>query len=93
MDELKVMVATTALKDMINKGYVNICTIDTINKVTGNFPTREDYELLHALHCIKFGDMPTELQRGLPLLIQRVLGTAKFDFDYEEFSNQLRLTV
>ncbi len=93
MDELKVLVATTALKDMITKGYLNICTIRKINEVTGNYPAREDMALLEALHCVNFGDMPAELQRGMPLLIQKVLGTAKFEFDYEEFSRQLRLVA
>lgn len=91
MDELKVLVATTALKDMIRKGYFSICTIDAINKVTGNHPRSEDYAMLHALHCVHFADMPPELQRGLPLLIQRALGTQPVEFDFAGFTKDLRL--
>lgn len=91
MDELKVMVATTALKDMLQKGWFSICTIDSINKVTKHIPDREAYDMLHALHCVHFSDMPPELVRGMPLLIHRALGTNTIQFDYREFANQLRL--
>jgi hypothetical protein len=91
VDELKVLVATTALRDMVRRGYLDICAIRKINEVIGNFPPREDLAMLEALHCIHFADMPPELQRGLPLLIQRVLGVEPLPFDYAQFSTSLRL--
>lgn len=91
MDELKVLVASTALKDMLRRGWFSICTIDDINKVTKNVPDREAYDMLHALHCVPFKDMPPELQRGLPLLVHRALGTEPIQFDFNEFQTALRL--
>ena len=73
MNELQILAAKTALNSMMNKGWLDICTIDSIISMTKAVPPKEEYEILRLLHCIHFIDMEPELLRGLPLLIQRVL--------------------
>jgi hypothetical protein len=91
MDDLKVLIATTALRDMVRKGWLDICTLRKINEITGNIEGGDEMKMLEALHCIRFSDMPAELQRGLPLLIHRALGTNNFEFDFKQFSANLKL--
>lgn len=93
VDALKLMVVNTALKDMLKKGRFSICTVDEINAITGNIPNGEAYTLLRALHCISFSDMPQELQRGLPLLIQRAIGGESLEFDYKIYGVTLRVAA
>jgi hypothetical protein len=73
-DDLKKMAALTALNDMMQKGYVSICTIDVVSAMLGINPKCEDYEILHALHCVRFDKMPKKLLDRIPELIQRILG-------------------
>ncbi len=74
MDALKLVVVHTALKDMFRRGHFNICTIRTVLEITNRIPQREDTVLLEALHCVDFQSMPPELLKGMPILLQRVLG-------------------
>lgn len=83
MDEIQAMAARVALKKMAQDGYFSICTIDNILKMSGGVPEARDYQILRTLHCVNFRDMPPELLRGLPLLIQRVLEADGIDFTFE----------
>ena len=83
MDEIQKLAARAALKKMSQDGYVCICTIDNILKMTGGIPNAKDYQVLRTLHCVHFREMPPELLRGLPLLIQRVLESDGIEFCFE----------
>jgi hypothetical protein len=80
MNAIELMAANTALKHMVNQGYLCICTIDNILKLTGGVPDKRDYETLRLLHCVHFNEMPDELRRGLPVLIQRVVNAPGLEF-------------
>lgn len=73
MNEIKKMAIETALNNMLESGHVSICTVDKILKITGGIPSKEDYEVLSLLHCVSFKDMPKDLLRGLPILLNRVI--------------------
>jgi len=73
LNDLQKMAAQAAIKQMLRQKYFSICTIDNILKMTNGKPNREDYQILNTLHCVDYGDMPPELLRGLPVLIERVL--------------------
>ena len=75
VDEIQKMAARAALDKMLMDGYLCICTIDNILKMTGGIPNAKDYEILHLLHCVRFSNMQPELLRGLPVIIQRVLNS------------------
>lgn len=80
MDDIQKMAAAAALQKMVQNGYVCICTIDKILKMSGSVPDRRDYEILSTLHCVHFRDMAPELLRGLPVIIQRVLDAEGLEF-------------
>lgn len=73
MDDITKMVIRAALAKMIRDGYMDICAINKILKITGGFPNQKDYDLLSALHCVHFSEMEPELRRGLPVIVERVI--------------------
>jgi len=73
MNHIQVLAATTALKVMLEQGYVSICKIDDILTVSKVIPDKHAYDTLRLLHCVKFKDMPRELQEQIPQLIKAVL--------------------
>ena len=72
MDETTRLVVGTAMRGMIQKGWVDICTIDKCLKLSNIIPRAQSHELLHALHCVHFTDMPDELQARVPALLRDV---------------------
>lgn len=82
MDEVQTMAIRAALSKMIRDGYLNICTIDHILKMTGGIPDKRDYDILHALHCVHFREMEPELVRGIPVIVQRVINSPGIEFKF-----------
>lgn len=58
---------------MLTNGHFNICTVDSILKLTGGIPPREAYDALRALHCVEYRHMSQRLRLELPRLLQIVL--------------------
>jgi hypothetical protein len=73
VSDIKQMAALTALNDMMQKGYVCICTIDKIGEMLGINPKGESHTILRTLHCVHFEKMPQELKQQIPLLIKECL--------------------
>lgn len=73
MDNLKQVVALTSLNDMMRKGYMSICVIDSVGEMLGINPKCEAYSILRPLHCVNFDKMPKELAATIPGLIQQCL--------------------
>lgn len=69
LDELTRTVIGVALQKMFNGGYFDICTVDKCLKLAGVIAPKREYDLLHALHCVHFRDMPPELARRVPDMI------------------------
>lgn len=76
MENLKQAAALAALNDMMDKGYLNICTIDKVGTLLGvNLKSdAEAYNILSTLHCVDFGKLPKCLRDYVPELVQRCLG-------------------
>ena len=91
MNDLQRMAAETAMADMIQRGRVDICAIRKILEMTGGIPPKSDMQVLELMHCIDFKDYPAELLRGLPLILQRVLGAEKMTFEFQESTKRLML--
>jgi hypothetical protein len=91
MNDMQRMAAETAMKHMITKGWVDICAIRKILEMTGGIPPREDLQVLELLHCVNFNEMTPELLRGLPLILQRVLGAEALQFEFQEPTRRLML--
>lgn len=61
-EETKLLTVRTALKNMYEKGYVNICCINKCIELMGVVPPREEYEMLSTLHCVDFKSMDKTLR-------------------------------
>lgn len=72
-DEVKVLAATTALNAMFAGKHFNICVIDRAAKVLGVKVHQESYDVLHALHCIDWHEMPADLREAVPGLVEKAL--------------------
>lgn len=83
LNPIQVMAAKAAVRNMLKRGSLSICAIDEILKMTGGVPAREDYQILHILHCVSFMDMDPELLRGLPVILSRVLDSDALDIEFE----------
>lgn len=76
-------IAMTALNNLFKKGHFDICTIDAVAKVLGVHPTRHEYVMLHALHCIDYKDMPKEVYEALPAMVKTCLSMNDiYEFDH-----------
>ncbi|WQZ00149.1 hypothetical protein vBValCWD615_6 [Vibrio phage vB_ValC_WD615] len=83
LDSLSAMAANHALVNMITKkDYFDICTLDKILRNLGiQAQCGQSYAILDSLHCLYYKDMPKELRRSIPELIQNVVG---IDAEYYE---------
>lgn len=70
------MAANHALNEMLTKrGYFDICTLDKVLRNMGiQAQCGKSYGILNSLHCMDYKDMPDELRRSIPVLIQNVVG-------------------
>ena len=91
MNEVQILAIRAALANMMQGGYLSICTIDKILAITHGIPSREDYQLLHLLHCVSFRDMEPELLRGIPVLLQRVLQSEGIEITFNAISDRSQL--
>ena len=91
MNDMQRMAATAAVNNMLRRGSISICTINEILKMTGGIPNKEDFQVLNLLHCVDFKEMDPELLRGLPLILQRVLGSESLQFEFQEPTRKLML--
>lgn len=73
-EKLKQLSAITALNDMMQRGHMNICTIESVAKMLGIDPKGRAHDILRPLHCVDFAKMPVELRGEIPGLIKECLG-------------------
>ena len=69
MNNINQMVIRTALRNMFNKGYINVSTIDECLKLSGITPLGETRSQLRALHCVEFKDMDRQLAEAVPGMV------------------------
>lgn len=92
MNDLQKMAAETAMRNMIGNGRIDICSIRKILEMTGGIPPKEDMQVLELLHCVNFTELQPELLRGLPLILQRVLGSSeRMEFKFQESTRRMML--
>lgn len=72
MDETTRLVVGTAMRAMIQKGWINISAIQDCLKLSGIIPHAGSLSLLQALHCVHFTDMPDELRERIPGMLRDV---------------------
>jgi hypothetical protein len=80
-DNLQQLAIATALKNMVEKGRVDICCIREINAMTGRVPDKKAFDTLHLLHCVSFSDMPPDLVKQIGTLIRDAIGGELLDLE------------
>jgi len=80
MDTFKQQTIITALKDMFQGTYFNICTIDKCLKIANAIPRATDYDCLSALHCVHWKNMPSELREEVYNRTLAMFSQSSFDF-------------
>ena len=76
MSDLKQQIALTSLNNMMDKGYFDICTVDSVAELLGVNAKGDAYSMLRPLHCVHWDKMPPEVREAVPGLIQECLGVA-----------------
>jgi hypothetical protein len=66
-------VVQTAVTDLFEKKYFDICKIDQVLKIIGARQAGQAYDMLHSLHCVSYDKMPQELRDRIPHLVNEVL--------------------
>lgn len=73
-ENLKHLSALTALNNMMRKGYLDICCIDSVGELLEVNVKCEAYQILRPLHCVHFDKMPKALADKIPELVQQCIG-------------------
>lgn len=85
METMKSLAAMTALNKMFKAGHFSICTVEQVAKLLDVIPDREAMLILRPLHCVDYADMPRELYKELPAIVQQALqGTPVYQFEVKQ---------
>ena len=76
IERLQSLAVVTALNEMLEANYFDICTVDAMLKVLHLPAGGEIYDVLRTLHCIHYAQMPKELRDAIPEMLQEVLGVS-----------------
>ena len=79
MSHLQVQIAKTAIENMLSKKYFDICAIDKVGTLLRRHPAGLAYDMLSALHCVHYAEMPAEVREAIPGLIRDAFGGEQFD--------------
>lgn len=88
-ESTKALAAVVALNNMFAGKHFSICTIDSIAEMLSIQPEPQAYATLRTLHCINWVDMPPDLRKAVPGLLQQCLagGFTAFQFTLQPASN------
>jgi len=78
MSHLQVQIAKTAIEHMLGKKHFDICAIDKVGKLLRLRPEGLAYDMLSALHCVDYADMPVDVRTAIPGLIRDAFGGEQF---------------
>jgi len=74
-------IALTAVAKMLKSNYFSISTVDSVCKLIGARANGAAYDMLRALHCIDYSEMPPQVKEGIPALMREVFSQVKIDDD------------
>jgi hypothetical protein len=72
MRDLDNVVVETSIRAMFKKSFFDICTIDRCMDILNIKKDKDIYPKLHALHCVHFADMPSDLFANLTPMIKQL---------------------
>ncbi len=70
------LVVAHGLKKLWEEEYFDISRINTLCKILNLKPQKKIYDMLHALHCVHYSDMSTELLEEVQSMVREL-----FDID------------
>jgi hypothetical protein len=73
---LKMEIAAAAMSKMLKNKHFSICSVDDVCKVIGARPAGAAYDMLAALHCVNYADMPQSVLDEIPALLNEVFKQA-----------------
>ena len=81
--------AAVAVNKMLTGKHFSICDLDTLGKLLGRTQhlAGADYQALHALHCVEWGQMDPALQRMVREKCLELLGLQPQIVDMPEAKN------
>jgi hypothetical protein len=75
MPETERLVVVTAMKELLTESFFSICKLKKIADLIGTPTHGRAWDLLSALHCTNYADMPLQLRESIPHLINECLTT------------------
>lgn len=83
MTDIDKEIIKTALKNMFDKGWFDICAFDNCVRIACVYPSPELRERLHALHCVHFNAMPQPVREWVLASILDVFNLPPFNVAQE----------
>ena len=86
LSEFHQRAAAVAVNKMLTGRHFSICDLDTLGKLLGRTQhlAGVDYQALHALHCVDWGDMDPDLRRMVREKCLELLGLPPHVVDMPE---------
>ncbi len=72
---LKSLICQTAFEEMIEKGYFNVCKVESAAAIAGKKLTKETLRELTILHCVEFSKMPVQVLEFISKVLRGILET------------------
>ena len=73
---LKMDIAVAAMSKTLKNDYFDICTVRDVCDVIGARASGPAYDMLKALHCMKYAQMPASVRDEIPSLLNEVFKQA-----------------
>jgi hypothetical protein len=77
--DLKMSIALTAVRTMLKSDRFDVCTVRSVCEIIGANASGTAFEMLRALHCLRYSEMPRDVQAGIPDLMREVFSQVKID--------------
>lgn len=72
-------IAHTAIASMLKQPFFDICVVREVSKVIGSRHQGQAFEMLKALHCVHFSQMPPLVLESIPGLLREVFESPQLD--------------
>lgn len=73
MPETKRLVVQTAVTDLFEKDWFDICVLDKLLKILDGRKSGKAYDMLRLMHCVHYDRMPPDLRARIPQLVNECL--------------------
>lgn len=64
---------------MLKSDRFDVCTVRNVSEIIGANASGTAFEMLRALHCLRYSEMPQDVKAGIPDLMREVFSQVKLD--------------